>query len=180
MTPSPVSPRLSRRAWLGVAVAAGLAGAGTAWWRLQPTPALDDALQDLWGRVFDGPTGESVAMASFQGRKLVLNFWATWCPPCVEELPMLDRFRAAHHARGWEVVGLAVDQPAAVRGFLQKRPLGFPVAMAGLEGSTLAKALGNATGGLPFTVVLDERGSVVQRKLGKLSEDDVAGWATLG
>ncbi len=178
MTTSPAPDHLSRRAWLGVAVAAGLAGAGTAWWRLQPTSEAEGALQDLWTRVFEGPSGEPVAMSSFQGRQLVLNFWATWCPPCVEELPMLDRFRAAHHAQGWEVLGLAVDQAAAVRGFLQKRPLGFPVAMAGLEGSALAKSLGNATGGLPFTVVLDGRGNVVQRKLGKLSEADVARWAT--
>lgn len=169
----------SRRAWLGVAGAAGLAGAGTAWWRIQPSSVVDGALQDLWGKQFEGPSGESVAMSTFRGRKLVLNFWATWCPPCVEELPMLDRFRAAHQAQGWEVLGLAVDQSAAVRGFLQKRPLGFPVAMAGLEGMDLARSLGNATGGLPFTVVLDERGGVVQRKLGKLSEDDVARWPGL-
>ncbi len=172
------TPNWSRRTWLGVAAAAGAAGVGTAWWRLRPTTVDDSAVKSLWARQWEGPGGEAVTMAAFQGQKLVLNFWATWCPPCVEELPMLDRFRAAHHAKGWEVLGLAVDQAAAVRVFLQKRPLGFPVAMAGLAGVDLSRALGNSTGGLPFTVVLDAQGNVAHRKLGKLSADDVAGWVS--
>lgn len=166
----------SRRTWLGVAAAAGLAGVGTAWWRLRPHDVSDGALEAFWALTLDSPTGEPVRMAAFKGAPLVVNFWATWCPPCVEELPMLNGFYRAQRAAGWQVLGLAVDQPSAVRSFLQKRPLDFAVAMAGLAGTDLARSLGNSTGGLPFTVVVGRDGRIVQRKLGKVSEADLAQW----
>jgi peroxiredoxin len=94
----------------------------------------------------------------------------------VEELPLLNAFYQEHRSRGWQVLGLAVDQPGAVRTFLQRLPLQFPVAMAGLGGTDLAKSLGNATGGLPFTVVVDAKGAIAHRKLGKVSPDDLKQW----
>lgn len=119
-------------------------------------------------------------MRSFLGRPLLLNFWATWCPPCVEELPLLNAFHARQQARGWQVVGLAVDQPAAVRQFLGRLPLAFPVGIAGFAGTDISRGLGNLGGGLPFSVVFDRQGAVVHQKVGKLSEADLAQWAALG
>ena len=171
---------MPRRWWLGSAAAAGLAGVATAWWRYQPTAIEPSALDGLWALTLEDPTGVPVALSSFRGKPLVVNFWATWCPPCVEELPMLNAFYGEQRAKGWQVVGLAVDQPAAVRTFLQRLPLDFPVAMAGLGGTDLAKSLGNATGGLPFTVVVDAKGAIAHRKLGKVSADDLKQWAQLG
>ena len=107
----------------------------------------------------------------------MVNFWATWCPPCVEELPLLNAFYQRHKSQGWEVLGFAVDQPTAVRMFLQRVPVAFPVAMAGLGGTDLARSLGNATGGLPFTVVIDANGAIAHTKLGKVSPDDLNNWA---
>lgn len=174
--------KLQRRTvWMG-GVALAAAGAG-AWWsqrRLQLQPALDDAETAFWLGEFDGPQGEKVRMADFRGRPLLVNFWATWCPPCVEELPMLNAFHKAHAARGWQVLGLAVDQPSAVRGFLQKLPLNFPVGMAGFGGTEISRTLGNTTGALPFSVVFGASGQLLQRKLGKLSEADLSQWAQLG
>ena len=137
---SDTSSALSRRSWFAVAAVAGLAGAGTAWWRYTPAPVAEGGLaQHLWPLVLETPQGTPLRLAEFQGRKLVLNFWATWCPPCVEELPMLNDFFQAQSSRGWQVLGLAVDQAAAVRPFLQKRPLQFPVGMAGMGGIELSK-----------------------------------------
>ena len=118
-------------------------------------------------------------MASFAGKPLLVNFWATWCPPCIEELPLIDRFYQDHKAKNWQVLGLAVDQPSAVRAWLQRMPLGFPVAMAGFGGTELSKSMGNLTGGLPFTVVFGASGQLLHRKSGKVSAEDLAQWAQL-
>ena len=169
-----------RRFWTaGVALAAATAGAGVAWWRFSPGPVLSGAEEAFWGSRFDGPNGEAVEVAAWRGQPLLVNFWATWCPPCVEELPLLNAFQDAHRARGWQVLGLAVDRASAVREFMQRLPLHFPVGMAGLAGTDLSKMLGNASGGLPYTVVFGRDGAVLHRKIGKVSENDLAQWAQL-
>jgi thiol-disulfide isomerase/thioredoxin len=169
---------MNKRQWLmgGVATVAGLAGAGWAWWRTRPQDAHPAAVEAIWGQRWDGPTGTPVVLQDFRGGPLLLNFWATWCPPCVEELPLLNAFYREQRAKGWQVLALAVDQPSAVRRFLGGMPLDFPVAMAGLDGTEWSRRLGNANGGLPFTVVFDAQGRVAQRKLGKVTVDDLAAW----
>jgi thiol-disulfide isomerase/thioredoxin len=112
-------------------------------------------------------------MADFRGQPLVLNFWATWCPPCVEEMPLLDTFYRQQKDQGWQVLGLAVDQAPAVQQFLRRLPVSFPIGMAGLPGVELSRALGNTTGGLPFTVVFSPKGEVAHRQIGKLTADDL-------
>lgn len=170
-----------RRRWLftGAAAAAGLAGAGVAWWKFQPHAVSPGAEQAIWALSFDTPSGGTLALETLKGRPLLINFWATWCPPCVEEMPLLDRFFRENASKGWQVVGLAIDQPSAVRTFLQRTPVTFPIGLAGLTGSDLGKSLGNLTGGLPFTVVLGSDGLVAQRKMGKVSVDDLAQWQRL-
>lgn len=170
---------MNRRTTLfaGVGALAAAAGAGLAWWRLSPGPVDDKAAASLWSLSFTQPDGSELQMASLRGQPLVLNFWATWCPPCVKELPQIDRFHTDFKAAGWRVVGLAVDGPTPVREFLRKQPLGFPVGLAGLEGTDLSKRLGNSVGALPFTVVFGRDGRPLHRKLGETSYDELAGWA---
>lgn len=174
--------KLQRRHVLmtGAAVAAAGAGAWLSWRRIAPQPVLSGAEAAFWAGVFEGPNGEAVNLAAMRGRPLLVNFWATWCPPCVEELPLLNAFNATNAAQGWQVLGLAVDQPSAVRGFLQKLPLNFPVGMAGFAGTELSRSLGNPSGSLPYTVVFGAEGTVLHRKIGKVSEADLAQWAQLG
>ena len=131
-----------------------------------PAPAADSALADFWQREYDPPPGTRLATRSLQGKPLVLNFWATWCGPCVKEMPELDRFAQEMAPQGWQVLGVAIDKADAVRAFLQTTPVRFPIAIAGLEGLGLVQALGNTNGGLPFTLVLDAQGQVLQRKMG--------------
>lgn len=167
---------MKRRAWMGASVAALAAGAGSmTWlrWGSRPTPPAELP----WTLSFVQPEGGDLVMREFFGKPLVLNFWATWCPPCIKELPELDRFLRAHAAQGWAVVGLAVDGPTPVREFLRRQPLGFPVGLAGLEGTDLARRLGNDQGGLPFTAVFDRTGRLAHRKMGQTSFEELARWA---
>ena len=101
--PTHVSRR--RALYAGVAAAAALGGAGLAWWRLQPRAVQAGAEQALWTQAFDTPEGAQLAMGAFAGKPLLLNFWATWCPPCVEELPLLNTFHRENKANGWQVWG---------------------------------------------------------------------------
>jgi thiol-disulfide isomerase/thioredoxin len=169
-----------RTLWMGgVGALAAAAGALVAWRRWQPGEPRSDAEAAFWTGRFEGPNGEVVTVRQFQGKPLLVNFWATWCPPCVDELPLLNHFHAVQSARGWQVLGLAVDQPSAVRNFLKKLPLSFPVGMAGLAGTELSRGLGNISGGLPYSVVFDASGKLVHQKIGKLTEKDLALWAEL-
>lgn len=169
----------SRRRWLvaGVAALSGLAGVGWAWRRHALTELPNEAMSMLWASEFESPSGEVLRLADFRGRPLVLNFWATWCPPCVEEMPLIDAFYRQNSPNGWQVLGLAIDQPSRVRQFLSQHSVSYPIGLAGLEGTELGRVLGNSQGGLPFTVVLGAQGQMKQRKLGKLSEDEVKNWA---
>ena len=168
----------------GVAAAAALAGAGAAWWKFQPSgdlaePTVKAAGDAFWHMAFDTPDGKPLPMDSFRGKLLLVNFWATWCPPCVEELPLLDFFYQENKDKNIQIVGLAVDQPSAVRTWLQTRPLNFPVGMAGLGGTELSKSLGNSSGSLPFTVVFSPAGVLLHRKIGKVLPEELVKWTQL-
>lgn len=167
---------MKRRSALLAAVATGAAaaGVGTALWRARRRPGPAD--DPVWSQRFEQPDGGELVIAAFRGRPLLLNFWATWCPPCVNELPLLDRFQRARVSSGWQVVGLAVDQRVPVQDFLEKHPVGFPVGIVGTDGLELAHRLGNGPGALPFTVVFNRAGTVVQRKLGEVQPADLDAW----
>ena len=107
---------------------------------------------------------------------MLINFWATWCPPCIKELPEFDRFSRSHDKQ-LRVVGLAIDSLAPVQEFLKKQPVGFDIGLAGFSGTDLARSLGNSAGALPFTVLLDAKGVVVQRKLGETQYAELESWA---
>jgi len=169
-----------RRGWLGAATAVALAASagGWIWWQSrQQTQSLSEAETQFWRQRFRQMDDAELAMSAFHGKPLVLNFWATWCPPCIDELPLLDAFYQQNKSNGWQVLGLAIDQKVAVERFLGQRPLSFPVALAAFQGVELGRTLGNAKGGLPFTVVFDAAGHVVMRKLGRLSAQEIQGFA---
>jgi thiol-disulfide isomerase/thioredoxin len=153
---------------------AALAGLGGYLW--QRRNRGDPALADFWSMSLDTPTQSRLAMATLRGRPLLLNFWATWCPPCVREMPVLDRFHRDHQAQGWQVLGLAADNAGAVRDFLARAPVGFPVVLAGFEGVELSRSLGNVSGGLPFTVVFGRDGQVRHRHMGETRYEQLAAW----
>ena len=169
---------VARRHWItaGVATAAGLAGAFVAWQKYQPQGVMDVAVQNFWGQSFEKPEGGTLAMEAFRGKPLLVNFWATWCPPCIEELPLIDAFYKANQSKSFQVVGLAVDQPSQVRRFLTQKPLQFPTGLAGMVGSELGVSLGNAQSSLPYSVLFDAKGRLLAQKAGKLEQKDLDNW----
>ena len=190
---------ISRRAWITAAVAALATGAGLSLWRhREPDPAApgpaggpgatgaarpaggprigpqaDAAIDQLFAMELTGPAGEPMPMSQFRNKRLVVNFWATWCPPCVEEMPELSEMAGEMASQDVTFVGIAIDQPANVVKFLQKLPVSYPVVIAGSAGLGMVTALGNAQGGLPFTLVLDADGQVRKRYLGKVEMADL-------
>jgi thiol-disulfide isomerase/thioredoxin len=163
--------------YAGVAALAAMAGAGVAWKSQSLDDMAPEAMAAFWAAEFDTPSGETLPMTAFQGKPLVINFWATWCTPCIEEMPLIDAFFRENESKGWQVLGLAIDQPSRVKQFLNQFPVQYKIGLAGLNGTELGKMLGNDVGGLPFTVVLDANGQLIQRKLGKLAPDDIKKWA---
>ncbi|MDR1969257.1 MAG: TlpA family protein disulfide reductase [Burkholderiaceae bacterium] len=114
-----------------------------------------------------------MAMADLRGRPLLVNFWAPWCQPCVVELPALDRFYAQNRANGLQVLGLALDGASLVRSFLASRPVAYPIALAGQDGGDVMEKLGNDESTIPFTVLFDNEGSLLQQWMGEMDADDL-------
>lgn len=171
-----------RRRWLYGAAAAVVAAGGAGWaalaWRQGQTSATE-VPAGLWQQSFPTPEGGVLDLQALRGQPLVLNFWATWCPPCVAELPLLSSFSRENAANGWQVLGIAVDQAAAVRAFLDRVPVAFPVALAPQGGIALSRSLGNLAGGLPFTVVFGADGQVRHRKMGQITPQNLKDWIAL-
>ncbi|MEO5883409.1 MAG: TlpA disulfide reductase family protein [Caldimonas sp.] len=166
---------MNRRVLLIGVLSAGAAaaGAGLGLWRHRQGRA---GTADLWNSSFATPDGATLVMDSLRGRPLLLNFWATWCPPCVTEMPLLDAFAVAHP--DWNVLALAVDAADPVRRFMSERRLKLPVALAGDAGLELGHRLGNIAGGLPFSVAFTGAGAVAHRKLGAVDENLLQGWTS--
>lgn len=167
---------MNRRAlFAATGLAAGAAGIGLSWWQSRPDPPPPGS--QLWARRFARPEGGELVMAQLRGRPLVLNFWATWCPPCVREMPQLSRFAREFGPAGWQVVGLAAETAEPVRRFLQNLVVDFPIGLAGVQAIELSRELGNAQGALPFTAVFDASGRKVQQRLGETHFEELARWA---
>jgi thiol-disulfide isomerase/thioredoxin len=171
--------QISRRLFFLTAASAGLAGIGLAAYKYRMREPEDSALAALWALEAELPSGGVYKLAALQGKPLVVNFWATWCPPCVEEMPLLDAFYRQHAAKGWQMVGLAADNAGAVSKFLKQTPVQFPTPLAGLAGIELSRTLGNVSGALPFTVVLNSAGDIALRHMGKLSSEQIANFISI-
>lgn len=157
----------------GVAVAAAAAGAGLAWWRIGLQAPRDDALALFWQQTFADSAGRPWPMADLRGRALVINYWATWCPPCVEEMPELSGLARELEGKPVQILGIGIDNASNIRNFAEKTRFDYPLLIGGVAGNELGRQMGNTGGYLPFTVVVDRAGGIAARILGRFKLDDL-------
>ena len=136
-------------------------------------PAPQNAVAQLWAAPVTNADGKPQSLSLLKGHPVVVNFWASWCGPCVEEMPSLAQLHREYAKKGVEFVGLGVDSDKNVKAFLQKVPVDYPVYVIGFGGADLARAFGNNAGGLPFTVVIDAKGNVRSTKLGQIQPNEL-------
>ena len=153
-----------------VAATAAAAGGVTAALVLQSRSGAADLLSAR----FPDLAGRPRSLSEWKGRPLLCNFWASWCAPCREELPLLDAIQREHAANGLQVVGIAVDRAANISDYLKSIKIGYTVLVAEAEAIQLMQRLGNSSGALPFSVAIDRSGRIRQRKLGAYSAAELA------
>ncbi|MBY4897398.1 TlpA disulfide reductase family protein [Cupriavidus sp. AU9028] len=165
----------SRRVWfwLAIAIGAAIAGAVAGFLAFSPRPAADQAAEQLYRAELPDPAGQPVRFDALRGKTLVVNFWAPWCAPCVEEMPDLAALHQEYQGRNVEFVGIGIDSQSNIARFLEKVPVNYPLAVAGFAGTEMARGFGNAAGGLPYTVVIDPQGAVTLRKMGRISVEEL-------
>ena len=149
----------------GVAAGAALAGAVAGVLALQSRSGAAELLSSR----FPDLSGRPRRLSEWQGEALLCNFWATWCAPCREEMPLLEAAYQQHAGNGLQVIGIAVDNAANVAKYLKTVRVSFPILIGDATAIDLIRRLGNAGGGLPFTVAVDAAGRVRRRKLGAYS-----------
>lgn len=149
-----------------VALAAGLYF-GTR--SLAPSAVGDAAATALLGIRLPDASGKEETLGQWKGKVLVVNFWATWCTPCREEMPDFVAAQRDLGGRGLQFVGIAVDEADKVRRFAEEIGLNYPALIGGYGAIELSQTLGNRVGALPFTVILDRSGKVVHTQLGPLA-----------
>ncbi len=166
-----------RRLWLVVATTIALAmGAGAYLGnsqRLRDPETDTDAYRRLLATSLRDTSGKLQPLAQWQGKTLIVNFWASWCPPCREEMPALSRLQTKHAANSVQVVGIALDSADNVARFATQSPTSYPLLIGDANTSELTRALGNVQLALPYTVVFGPDGDTQMTRLGLVSEDEL-------
>lgn len=151
---------------LGV-IALGI-GVWVAQTRYAPTANANQVPAALWRTPLSDTAGKPQSLEQWRGKTLVLNFWATWCAPCREEIPDLIAIRRQYAAKGVEIVGIALDNAQAVSPYARNMNISYPVVIGEGAALDLSRALGNPSGALPYTVVIAPDGTILMRHLGRL------------
>jgi peroxiredoxin len=129
------------------------------------TPVPDFTLPDL--------EGTEVSLSRWRGKYILLNFWATWCAPCLEEIPLFNRLQKRFGADGLQVVGIAVDRADAVMAFRVRQPLNYPVLIGEGNAMDIMRRYGNDHGSLPFSVLIGPQGLKFAQKLGAFTPQEL-------
>lgn len=164
-----------------VAVASAMGGSAYYLWSRSGATVIDRTLspEAIVARVYSARlsdlNGASQGLEQWRGQVLVVNFWATWCAPCREEIPGFVSLQQRYGSRGLKFVGIALDQPDKVTEFAREFRINYPLLTGGLEMMDLLRQAGNRAGVLPYTLVIDRKGNLVSREPGGLKEARLEG-----
>jgi len=158
---------------LPVALVFGVIGAYFGWKKHEPETPADTAAATFYAQQLPDLQGKPQPLDQWKGKHLIVNFWATWCAPCVEEMPELSAMHAEVAPRNIHVVGIGIDSPSNMAEFAMKHKIAYPLYVAGMGGTELSRRFGNPSGGLPFTILLGADGKVRKTYLGKLKFDEL-------
>jgi len=163
--------------FVAVAVAAAAGGAAYRLWPGGENPVAGSgaAIERIHAARFADLQGKTQGLDQWRGRVLVINFWATWCTPCREEIPGFVNLQGRYGARGLQFVGIAIDQPDKVAAFAREFGINYPLLMGGSDALELLRQAGNKAGVLPYTLVIDRNGKLVNRQPGGLKEARLEG-----
>ena len=161
--------------FVAVAVAAAAGGAAYYLWSKSGPDGPSAVAERVYAARLVDLMGAPQPLEQWRGRVLVVNFWATWCAPCREEIPVFVRLQARHGAHGLQFIGIAIDQADKVAEFAREFQINYPLLMGGLETMELLREAGNRAGVLPYTLVIDRGGRVVSREPGGLKEARLEG-----
>jgi len=163
--------RIKHQILIGIVAVVALAGGFLlAQWLNQPaTPQPSQSVvmpKTMVDFTLPGIEGKPRRLSEWQGKLIVLNFWATWCPPCLEEIPLFISMQEKYGARGLQIVGVAIDKLENVKNFQDFDIINYPVLVGQEEVMALMQQYGNRIGSLPYSVVIDQRGQVLSRRVG--------------
>ena len=138
-------------------------------------PLKTAASEALFQSSFNDLSGKKQPLAQWQGNILVVNLWATWCPPCLAEIPEFIQLQKQYGKQGVQFIGIAIDQQSKVKIYADEVGMNYPVLLGEQEGVDLSRRMGNAQGGLPYTVIVDRKGNILATQLGTLSREKLEG-----
>lgn len=164
-----------RRALLlaGIGGAAAAAGYFANAWRIGAmgsSSASKDVAAAILGSALQTLDGQAQTLDVWRGRVLAINYWATWCAPCREEIPLFVSLQREYAGKGLQFIGIAIDQPDKVRDFAREFKINYPLLIGGLDAVELSRQAGNKAGVLPYTLLLDRSGKVAASLVGTLTE----------
>ncbi len=134
-------------------------------------------VSDIFTQSYPNVQGKLIALESLKGEYFtIINFWATWCAPCIEEMPMLSNFHEENQSKGIKVIALAIDNKRQIQKFLNNKNLKQPVLITGAEGAKLTEFLGSRKNALPFTALIGPKNKLLKTKMGKISENEIKSW----
>jgi peroxiredoxin len=136
------------------------------------SPDSDSALstEALFAATFPDAEGQQQAMSQWRGKTLVVNFWATWCPPCREEMPELSKLHEQYRDQNLVVIGISTETPAPIRDFIKTMPVSYPLLAGDLAAMDIGASLGNDKGVLPYTVIISADGHIAKSYFGRVDQ----------